>query len=490
MARIQLSGTQIPTLSKLNVDGEFTLDAASGTTGQILISQGAGNTPAWTSTLTGINGLTSDTAGSTLTVSTGSRTAANTGNLQIQTGTATTSGSSGFMYLDVGSVNSGQTNGIISIGSSPYALSNGNVKSLYLGNSSSTTTVYGTLVVPSTINTSLSSTIKPVAVSGTSGYSLTIAGGNTSNTNGIAGDLNLTGGAATDAFGLTTGGTVYVTGGSANTSSAVGGSVVINGGLASGSSANGNGSVYIGSGNTETIQIGTNGGPPIYIDNLYQPAYRAYINVVGVLTLNNSSYNQGASNPVGSLVHTGQIYQGNQFTSGTTYIPNTHLVFSQANSSSSNTTTAVNIFAAANDVLGSLEPAKLYRFKAKIYSTLSYGGTASGISIIFGFSNAPTVTKYTFTTYPTTTGTATTSRGVSTTNAATTIVPSVATSGTWVTDIDGYFQTHAVSNATFTPQFACTTSAGGTSATINTGSYIEIEKLGASGSTKIAGNWA
>lgn len=51
MARIQLSGTQIPTLSKLNVDGEFTLDAASGTTGQILISQGAGNTPVWTSSL-------------------------------------------------------------------------------------------------------------------------------------------------------------------------------------------------------------------------------------------------------------------------------------------------------------------------------------------------------------------------------------------------------------------------------------------------------
>lgn len=49
MAKQQLSGIQIPTLSKLNVDGEFTLDAASGSAGQIMISQGSGNTPVWTS---------------------------------------------------------------------------------------------------------------------------------------------------------------------------------------------------------------------------------------------------------------------------------------------------------------------------------------------------------------------------------------------------------------------------------------------------------
>lgn len=48
MARIQLSGTQIPTLSKLNIDGELTLDAASGTTGQVLTSAGSGVTPTWT----------------------------------------------------------------------------------------------------------------------------------------------------------------------------------------------------------------------------------------------------------------------------------------------------------------------------------------------------------------------------------------------------------------------------------------------------------
>ena len=49
MAKAFLSGIQVPTLSKLNIDGTFTLDAAAGTSGQLLISQGSGNTPAWTS---------------------------------------------------------------------------------------------------------------------------------------------------------------------------------------------------------------------------------------------------------------------------------------------------------------------------------------------------------------------------------------------------------------------------------------------------------
>jgi hypothetical protein len=58
MARIDLSGRQIPTLSKLNIDGQLTLDAQSGTTGQILTSAGAGNTPTWTSSLSSITNIT------------------------------------------------------------------------------------------------------------------------------------------------------------------------------------------------------------------------------------------------------------------------------------------------------------------------------------------------------------------------------------------------------------------------------------------------
>jgi hypothetical protein len=65
MARQQLSGIQIPTPSKLNVDGEFTLDAAAGTTGQSLTSAGAGNTPTWTTLTPSSIGAT--TVGSNIT---------------------------------------------------------------------------------------------------------------------------------------------------------------------------------------------------------------------------------------------------------------------------------------------------------------------------------------------------------------------------------------------------------------------------------------
>jgi hypothetical protein len=57
--RSTISGIQIPTAARLNIDGEFTLDSLAGTSGQVLISQGSGNTPAWTSSPT-FSTLTAD----------------------------------------------------------------------------------------------------------------------------------------------------------------------------------------------------------------------------------------------------------------------------------------------------------------------------------------------------------------------------------------------------------------------------------------------
>lgn len=102
MARIQLSGTQIPTLSKLNVDGELTLDAQSGTSGHMLVSQGAGNTPAWSNTLTSptiniINAASSSTTtaelfGNVTTGTVGIADGLTTGTLNIGNGTTTVTG--------------------------------------------------------------------------------------------------------------------------------------------------------------------------------------------------------------------------------------------------------------------------------------------------------------------------------------------------------------------------------------------------------------
>jgi len=55
MARIDLSGRQIPTLSKLNIDGELTLDAQAGSEFQVLTSAGPGNTPTWSPTISGLS---------------------------------------------------------------------------------------------------------------------------------------------------------------------------------------------------------------------------------------------------------------------------------------------------------------------------------------------------------------------------------------------------------------------------------------------------
>jgi hypothetical protein len=46
--RSHISGIQIPTDSRINIDGGLTLDSLAGTSGQVLTSAGAGNTPTWT----------------------------------------------------------------------------------------------------------------------------------------------------------------------------------------------------------------------------------------------------------------------------------------------------------------------------------------------------------------------------------------------------------------------------------------------------------
>ena len=167
-----------------------------------------------------------------------------------------------------------------------------------------------------------------------------------------------------------------------------------------------------------------------------------------------------------------------------------HMVFSLATSSTSASTTPVNVFAAANDVLSVLEPAKLYRFRAKYFHANTYGGSSFNVAINFAFSNAPTAIKYTFKTYPASAASSVNYVGQSAVTAATTIVL-VSTNAGYFTEVDGYFTTHATLTSTLTPQFACTsTPGGGGNAAIAAGSWIEIEKLGTSTQTLIAGNWA
>ena len=260
--------------------------------------------------------------------------------------------------------------------------------------------------------------------------------------------------------------------------------------IRAGAGGTSNGNITIGSPSTLGIILGSplnvssnsisnGGGGPIYLSS----PLHFYSNYVGYTSGGSIQYNGDnllAFNPTAGAT------SANQAGSGLLQAP--QMVFSQANNPTSSANTTQNVFAAANDVLTSLEYSKLYRFKAKYYCSFTYNGTAGAINIGFAFSNAPTTFKYSFKTYPQSPGTVVTYQGYYATNAASTVVPS-GTGGAWVIEVDGYFVTNATLASTFTPQFICT-AASNAGAYMQAGSYIEIQKLGVGTATNIAGNWA
>lgn len=194
MARIQLSGTQIPTLSKLNIDGEFTLDAASGTSGHMLVSQGAGNTPTWSNT------LTSPTIDTINAASSSSTTADVFGN--ITTGTAS--------FAD------GITSGTVNIGTAATTITGRTVNiNTNASGSITVTTNIGSPVIGSTINLAVglpgvvftsTGLMTTSAVTGGNSSTMTLRTGNTT-TSGNSGNLVLDVGTAAGTAGTVSIGT-------------------------------------------------------------------------------------------------------------------------------------------------------------------------------------------------------------------------------------------------------------------------------------------
>jgi hypothetical protein len=470
MARIQLSGTQIPTLSKLNVDGEFTLDAASGTTGQILISQGSGNTPAWASSLSALTGLSSaatialpisTTGGSgavgllSLTGGNTSSTIQNGGAITITGGNATNTtvvNSGGSITIKAGNGNSNQgAGGNVDIDAGTGSVANGNgfvnigtgsgSDGVTIGKSGGQITIDGTLTAVPTFPSQTANTFfaAPTTTGTPTFRRIQSSDMSTLNSPSTSGQV-LQYAPAGNGISWTSTPALLVGGGTMT------------------------GQLNLAAGTTSLTPLrltaGTNLTTPIY------GAVEASTDAI-YLTDNPGSTSTGA---------------------GRGRIPLQQTVFAQADSAASINTT-VSAFASTYDVLSVLEPAKLYRFRAKYYSALTYSGSNSSVSILFAFSNAPTAIRYSFKTYPQVAGTGTTQQGASAVTTATAIVPSQSTSGAWVTEIDGYFKTHATLTSTFTPQFAGNASFS-TSTVIQSGSYIEIEKLGSSSTAIISGNWA
>jgi hypothetical protein len=503
MARIDLSGRQIPTLSKLNIDGELTLDAQSGALNSVLISNGAGNTPSWASSLT----LNTTGSAATLTTSRNFWGQAFNGSANV----------------------SGAIDGV--------------------------TTITGT-----------GGTTLGIGFATTLGTGMTLTGGFNTSTTGTGGAITITGGGATVGTSTATGGSISIVGGASNTSAGIGGNVTINGGLGSAANGNGvisigtsntdsvtigksggqtviNGNITldnpllksvstVGGGGNEGGQINfarvTDGTQYWAIDSFgatSSPSLRfiesattqiqidtgGIVNLSGALKLRagTATANTAPLYLAAGTSLTTPVYGAVESATDAVYITNNpgststgpgrgivhpqQMVFSQANASAGPSTSSVTVssFAAANDVLSVLEPAKLYRFRAKYFISTSFSSGIYTMALLHTFSNAPASIKYSFKTYTQTVGTTIKAMGSGTSTTLDPLNGTQSASGTWVVEVDGYFTSHATLTSTLTPQVQINPSAGGNNgATVQAGSWFEIEKLGTSSQTLIAGNWA
>lgn len=443
MAKQQLSGIQIPTLSKLNIDGEITLDAQSGTLGHILVSQGSGNTPAWSNTLTSPTLVTSLLTSST--------------SFDLLTTTATTINfGSVATTFDIGYTGTGASTTNISTGVVNYA-----TKTINLGTGgtgTSTTNINIGATGTTTINGNLTS---PVPTLPSTAQQLFFA--------------SPTSGSGTPAFRY-----ISTSDFTQSASPTVGQSLIaapVTGGWSwSGPHLGLAGGTLTGA---LTLRAGTATAStaPLYLTagtNLTTPVYGAVEAATDAVYITN---NPGSTS-------TGP---------GRGVVLPKQMVLSRANATTSNPapgTYTVNIFAAGNDVLSVLEAAKTYRFRAKYYLSTAFSSGTYSVTTPLTFSNAPALLKYSFKTYPETPGSTITRLGAGTSTAIAPLAGSAAASVTTVVEIDGYFNSHATLTSTLTPQLTCQIISGSTTSTISAGSWFEIEKLGTSTDTLIAGNWA
>jgi hypothetical protein len=479
--RSHISGIQIPTDSRINIDGGLTLDSLAGTSGHMMISQGTGNTPIWSNILTSptmvTSLLTSSTsfdllnttattinfAGAATTLSIGTTTA--TSVLNFGTGAVT-----GSKEINIGTAGAAASSTTIKVGSNVQtAFSTIFLQGqTYFGQSrtgTGTTTGYGAIAQGPT-----------TTVTGTTG-------------NATGGDLLIYSGAA----GLTNAGNLAGV--------ATSGNITIDAGSASVAYFDATaayGSISIGTGNASAVTLGKVGGNTV-------------INGLGGLTLGGALVTATTSTSLAPLrLPTGTVptTANQQFgmvaaaaeslqlsTTKTTgagpgfgFIRAPQMVYAVANSTAATSSTPVSPFAAANDVLSSLEVGKAYRFRGTYYLTSTFTSGTPAIQLAFAFSNAPVIFKYNYKTYRAAGQAAFELVGQTSTNAATTVSANVTSSISYVVEFEGFFTSNATTASTLTPQFQM--AAPGVSVVATAGSFFEIEKLGTSSQTLIAGNWA
>ncbi len=235
-------------------------------------------------------------------------------NTSVLSATALGSGVTGSSLTSVGTIGTGTWQGtLISPTYGGTGVNNGS-NTLTLGGNLTTsgafaTTLTMTAATSLTLPTNGTLVNIPSSVSGNGTATALTGGASTGTTGQNGGAVTVTGGASTSGTGINSGGSVTITGGASNTTAGIGGSVTINGGQ--GSSANGNGSITIGTTNTDTITIG---------------AVNKTITIGDTRIVNLSSSTTGTTACTFSSVYNNGTYNGGEFLIKATNSTNTELV--------------------------------------------------------------------------------------------------------------------------------------------------------------------
>jgi hypothetical protein len=464
------------TLAQSGTSSPITLNGSVGTSGQVLTSAGAGATPTWTTVSGGGSGFTG--AGTSIT---GVQSAAGVA-LPISTANNTTA--SGAITISSGTTSSGIggiTSGSVTIATGAGAGS-GNASGAILiqtGNGSGSTGPSGSITIDT--GTGSGAAAGSILIGTTNSPTITI--GRTGSTTTINGSLTLpsqtantflaspNSAAGTPSFRVLSYRDIYPAG-LPTTFGQVIEYAPVGGGMSWSTSA----PLLKGGGTMTGSLVGTTATTslaPIRLPSGTVPTTSSQ--EFGMVAADAESLQLATTKTTGAGPGFGIIKAP-------------QILFSHADSAICNSTTPVSSF--ASGTLSSLEPGKLYKFRIVYYPSFTYGGTSATLNVTFGFSATPVLIKYNFLTWSLVSGTTLTQRGHQTGVGLQPIVPSQGASGLWVCHIDGYIRTHATNASTFTPQIACSASAGGSSYVIGLGSYIEIQKLGTSTQTVISGNWA
>lgn len=187
-------------------------------------------------------------------------------------------------------------------------------------------------------------------------------------------------------------------------------------------------------------------------------------------------------------------YNGDVFfatTSGTAtgrlMVPAIARVFSNANATAATTNSSQSIFQSGARAL-TLEAAKTYYFRLNLGINFTFSAVPAAIQLVPTFSQVPVAINYSAVFASGTSGGVQSFRTTST--SAVSVSPSLSATVTGATIlVEGFFQTNATTGGTVEFKYQIS-SGGGSSATAQTGTLLEIQKIGTGAPGIISGAWA